>query len=134
MKLSIKVFRFATVGLVNAIIYAASTSFYISELGFGGKMASVLGFSTALPFAFFAHRTYTFASQGLLTVEVRRFVITQGVSLLVSVFAMGATVDYLGLHYAVGIIAAIAFVPFVVFLILDNWVFSSQGQGRADAQ
>jgi putative flippase GtrA len=134
LKLSTKLFRFGIVGLVNAIIYAFSTSIYISEFGFGVKIASIAGFCTALPLAFFAHKSYTFASQGLLVTELHRFIITQTLSLLVSVFAMSAAVDYFGLHYYVGIFGAIILVPFMVFLILDNWVFCGDKQVRQDQQ
>ena len=90
------------------------------------RFASVLGYFTAVPFAFYAHRSYTFGSQGAVKLELRRFVIAQATSLLVSVFAMAAAIDYFGLHYAVGIIGGIVLVPIVTFLALDLWVFSDQ--------
>lgn len=37
--------------------------------------------------------------------------------------AMGAAVEMLHLHYAVGIAAAVVFVPIVNFVIMNWWVF-----------
>ncbi len=125
-KLRVKFARFATVGVANTIIYATATAVYISGLGIGDKMASVLGYCTAVPFAFLAHRAYTFSSRGLIRSELLRFAITQGTSLLVSVFAMRVAVDYLGLHYALGILGGAVLVPIVTFIVLNKWVFRNQ--------
>ena len=123
--LSSKLLRFASVGIANGIIYGFSTSMFASGFGIDAKIASVLGYFTAVPFAFFAHRSYTFGSQGAVKLELRRFVITQSTSLLVSVVAMAAAIDYFKLHYVIGIIAAVVLIPIVNFLALNIWVFSS---------
>jgi putative flippase GtrA len=124
--LPIKLLRYATVGVANAIIYGVSTAFYIHTFGIDGKIGSVLGYCTALPFAFIAHRSYTFSSQGAVKIELLRFAITHATSLLVSLIAMAAAIDYFGLHYAFGIIGGVVLVPIVTFLALDLWVFSDQ--------
>lgn len=121
-----KILRFCLVGAANAVIYALSTSIYIVQVGIGDKTASVLGFCTAVPFAFLAHRSFTFSSRGLARDELPRFVVTQLASLLTSVFAMGAAVDLLGFHYSVGIFGGIVLVPIVTFLVLNKWVFQQQ--------
>ena len=134
-----RLLKFACVGVINSVIYGISTALYVSQLGIDGKIASILGYCTALPFAFFAHRAYTFESTGEVRIEVRRFVITQVTSLLVAVFAMAAAIDYFGLHYAVGIVGAVVLVPLVNFFALDLWVFrhrtrsSAPEPGRSDS-
>jgi putative flippase GtrA len=121
-----KIFRFCLVGAANAVIYALSTSIYIVQFGIGDKTASVLGFCTAVPFAFLAHRSFTFSSRGLARIELPRFIVIQLASLLTSVFAMGAAVDLLGLHYSAGIFGGVVLVPVVTFLVLNKWVFRHQ--------
>lgn len=123
--LPVKLVRFVGVGVLNGAIYAASTSLLTSGFGIEGKLASVFGYATSIPFAFYAHRSYTFGSKGKVKSEFRRFLISQGTGLIVSVFLMAAAIDYLGLHYAFGIVAAIVVVPSVNFLVLDQWVFFS---------
>ena len=91
-----KFIRFCLVGGGNAIVYAGATSTYIAYFGLDESLASVLGFFTAVPFAFVAHRYFTFASRGLAGVELLRFVATQMASLLTSVLAMTVVVDFFG--------------------------------------
>ena len=121
-----RLFRFASVGVVNGIIYGVFTSFFVSRFGLDGKIASVLGYLTTIPFAFYAHRSYTFGSRGAVNLEFRRFVITQAIGLLVSLFAMATIIDYFELHYSIGIIVAVVLVPIVNFLVLNTWVFSTR--------
>ena len=121
-----RLFRFASVGVVNGIIYGVFTSFFVSRFGLDGKIASVLGYLTTIPFAFYAHRSYTFGSRGAVKLEFRRFVITQAIGLLVSLFAMATIIDYFELHYSIGIIVAVVLVPIVNFLVLNTWVFSTR--------
>ena len=121
-----KFIRFCLVGGANAIVYAAATFTYIAHFGFGENLASLLGFLTAVPFAFIAHRFFTFASRGLAGVELLRFVATQIASLLTSVLAMTVVVDLLGLHYGFGVLAGILVVPIITFFVLNKWVFRNQ--------
>ena len=44
--------------------------------------------------------------------------------MLVSVFAMTVAIDFLALHYAIGIILGIGLVPIVNFFVMDKWVFA----------
>ncbi len=127
-----KFLRFGIVGVANTAIYAAATAAYISALGIGDKTSSVLGYCTAVPLAFLAHRSFTFSSRGLIRAELLRFTITQVTGLLVSVFAMGAAVDYFGLHYSLGIVGGTVLVPIMTFVVLNLWVF--RNQPRAEMQ
>jgi putative flippase GtrA len=121
--LPIKLLKFAIIGVINGIIYGVSVSFFISEYAFDGKVASLLGYCTAVPFAFFAHHYYTFESKGKFRGEWLRFVITQSTGMLVSILAMAAVMDYFKLNYLVGIVAGVILVPIVNFLALNFWVF-----------
>jgi putative flippase GtrA len=127
-----KLVRFALVGATNGIIYAAATALYIEILGVNSTLASGMGYFTVLPFAFVAQREFTFAGRGRVGLELIRFVATHLASLGVSVLAMFTAVDYLGLHYIVGIAAAIGLVPLVTFFVMDRWVFRNQGPSPAE--
>ena len=62
----------------------------------------------------------------MIAIRLPRFIAAQLASLLTSVFAMGAAVDFLGLHYSVGIVGGIVLVPIMTFLVLNKWVFRNQ--------
>jgi putative flippase GtrA len=125
-RLTTKVFRFASVGIANSIIYALCTSVLVSGFGLNGKLASMIGYLTAVPFAFFAHRSFTFVSHGALTSELRRFVLAHVTSLLVSVIVMAIAIDFFNFHYSVGVIAGVVLVPIANFIVLNSWVFRNQ--------
>jgi len=121
-----KFIRFALVGGCNAVIYAVATAVYFETGYFGEKLASALGFLTAVPFAFFAHRFFTFASRGAIGGEWLRFVVAQFASMGTSLGAMWLAVDVLGWHLAYGIFAGIVLVPIMTFLVLNRLVFKHQ--------
>jgi putative flippase GtrA len=122
----LKFARFVVVGGFNAVVYFGSTYFYVVGLGLGSNVASVLGFLTAVPLAFVAHRSFTFASKGPIGGEWGRFVVAQIASLATSLLAMWITVDVLGGHFAYGIVAGIVFVPIMTFVVLNRLVFRQQ--------
>lgn len=118
-----KIVRFPIVGVVNSLVYAVATTAYISQFQVGSKAASLLGYLTALPVAFFGHRRFTFGSTGSVSAQMRRFCLVHAVGVFVSWLAMGAAVDFFSLHYAVGIFGAVVLVPIISFFVFDRWVF-----------
>ena len=118
-----KVLRFSTVGLANAVIYALVTAASIHFIGISARTGALVGYVATLPFAFFAHKHFTFRKNGDAACQVLRFLITYFCGLLVSVLAMDISVDRFGLHYMVGIAIAVILVPIVTLVVLDHWVF-----------
>lgn len=116
-------------GGANAVIYTVATWAYVAHLGMGEKTASMLGFCTAVPFAFLGHRAITFSSRGFIGTEWIRFVATQLASMATSVAAMWLAVDLLGQHFAYGVFAGIVLVPIFTYLVLNRWVFRHQPVG-----
>jgi putative flippase GtrA len=131
-RLTAKLFRFASVGIANGIIYGLCTSVFVSGCGVNGKLASMLGYLTAIPFAFFAHRSFTFASHGALSRELPRFAVAHVTSLVVSVIVMAIAIDVLNVHYSVGVIAGVILAPIVNFIVLNSWVFRNQKDLNAE--
>lgn len=124
-----KFLRFPIVGLASSLIYAAATSIYIAGFHLDSKAATLLGYASAMPFSFLAHRSFTFGSTGAFGTEFFRFALVHAVGALVSWLAMGLAVERLHLHYAIGIVGAVVLVPVISFLVFDRWVFKS---GAAD--
>ena len=117
-----KLLRFPVVGALSSALYAASTWFYIARLGLDENVAAFAGYATAIPFSFLGHRNFTFGSRGGARAELVRFAVVHAAGVLVAWASMQAS-SRLGLHYAVGIVAAVVLVPLVSFLVLDRCVF-----------
>jgi putative flippase GtrA len=115
--------RFCLVGVASGLIFAAFTICSIAVFGVGHKLASVYGYLASLPLNFLANRRFSFRSGNALADDAMRFLSLQVGNLCITAFAMGAVVDFLRLHYMFGIIAAIALVPVVNFVIMQWWVF-----------
>jgi putative flippase GtrA len=121
-----KAMRFALVALVSGGIFVLVTSLCVSGLGLDPKIGSAAGYLASLPFNFVAHRQYTFVAKGTVWREALRFVIVHAANIAVSIGAVAATVDGLGLHYGFGMIAALMLVPLVTFILMNFWVFRIQ--------
>jgi putative flippase GtrA len=121
-----KAMRFVLVALFSGGIFVMVTSLCVSGLGLDPKTGSAAGYLASLPFNFVAHRQYTFVARGTVWREALRFVIVHAVNIAVSIGAVAATVDGLGLHYGFGMIAALMLVPLVTFILMNLWVFRIQ--------
>jgi putative flippase GtrA len=119
--------RFGMVGVMSGLVFAGITALCISSFGIGHKLASALGYLGSLPLNFIANRSFSFRSSNALSGDAARFLALHVGNLLVTTFAMGAVVDFLRLHYAVGIAAAIVLVPCVNFAVMQLWVFRAEG-------
>lgn len=124
--LAAKAARFGLVGVTNSLLYALFTALSVRELSVGPTASSVLGYVAVLPFAFFAHKMFTFRAIGDARTEMFRFVVVYVSGLAVAVLAMYVSTSVLGLSYIVGIIAAMVLVPLLSLLVLDRWVFTQQ--------
>lgn len=120
--------RFPLVGVLNTLIYGVATSFYIGTLGLGSEMASLLGYLTAVPVAFVAHRSFTFGHSGAVGSAMTRFLLVHLLGMLASWAAMKLAVGYFGFHYALGIVAAMVIVPILSFIVMTYWVFPSDAE------
>lgn len=129
--LASKLVRFPIVGALSSAVYAVATWFYIARLGMDSSAATFAGYATAIPFSFFAHRSVTFGSRGAIGIEMKRFAVVHAVGMFVAWSSMRAS-EFLGLHYAVGIVTAVVLVPLVSFVAFDRWVFKAAAlRGRA---
>ena len=125
-KLITKAIRFGLVGVASGVIYTAVMVICVASFGVGPKLASSIGYLAALPLNFVAQRQYTFVANGIVWREVLRFVVVHAANIVVSVGAIAATVDGLGLHYGAGIVAIWLLVPMTTFLLMNFWVFPDQ--------
>jgi len=117
-----KLLRFPLVGLLSSVVYAVATWVCISQLHLDHRVASLLGYLTALPVSFLGHRHFTFAATGKPSAEIVKFAAVHSIGMGLSWLSVSAT-DWMHVHYAFGIVGAVVLVPIMSFLVLDRWVF-----------
>jgi putative flippase GtrA len=115
--------RFAIIGVLSSLVFTTVTATCVSMLAIDHKLASTCGYLVALPLNFIGNRRFSFRSSNGLAGDAGRFLLLHAGNLIVTVLAMGAIVDLLGLHYSAGIVAAVIIVPVVNFLVMQWWVF-----------
>jgi putative flippase GtrA len=127
--LTAKIVRFGLVGGVSGGVFLICTAFLAGSLGLEPKIASAAGYIVSMPANFFGNRQFSFQSSGRLLDDLVRFLMLHGCNILLTMGAMGAAVDILGLHFGFGAAGAIALVPLANFVIMDLWVFSRKAEG-----
>ena len=133
-RLFAKLIRFSFVGAASGITYAVAVALLVSGLGVTPTTSSVLGYLIALPVSFLGHRTYTFRSRATIVPEFIRFTSVHLVNMFVSLAGMAWAVDFLGLSYWVGILAAITLVPIATYITTDLWVFVDKSAASDGAE
>jgi putative flippase GtrA len=121
--LALKALRFGFVGALSGLVFAVTTTILTGWIGMNPKLASVAGYLVSMPLNFAGNRRFTFKSENMLSVELLRFILLHTGNILLTVFAMGAVVDLLKLHYEFGIVVTIVVVPCVSFAAMNWWVF-----------
>jgi putative flippase GtrA len=121
-----KMARFSSIGALTGLVYALVTAAAVSLFTLSAVVASIVGYLAAIPVNFILQRRITFRSNGGLSSDLGKYIVVQAANLTLSAGAMAAAVDFFGLHYAVGIVAAIVMVPVVTYVVMDSWVFDRQ--------
>lgn len=122
--------RFAMVGGVSGLAYAAFTWALVRKAALPPSLASACAYAMVVPLNFALQKLFTFRSANPLREETPRYLLVHGANILCAYLAMAATQAF-GLDYRIGIVLTIAIVPIVVFLLMHHWVFAARpGAGR----
>lgn len=116
--------RFAGVGGLSSVLYAIVVAIAVSRFRVHHDLATLVAFAVVTPLNFMMHRGFTFHSLGVVHQDLRRYLLLQVTSFLVSLSIMSLCVDVLRLPYVAGIIGAVVLVPLVSFFVMDRWVFA----------
>lgn len=121
-----KATRFAGVGVMSGVIYAAVTAALVTGLGAAPTPASVAGYLAAVPLNFVGHRSFSFRSRGRWSLDALRFVAAQALNIAVTAGSMHAATVWFGSAYWWGMVAAVILVPIANFAFMNLWVFRDQ--------
>jgi putative flippase GtrA len=127
---SLRLPRFATIGLASTLLYAA-LAFGFSHMGFAATEASVLAFLLAAIFSYAGHKYVTFVSGGSHAFELPRFLALSVTGLVVVSVLPAFLTGMLGLPAAVPFLLACVVIPVVNYIVLGRWVFASDKQSGA---
>lgn len=129
--------RYATVGLVCGVVYAAVVVLCVQRLQLGAAGASALGYAIAIPVSYLGHRLFTFRSKARLLPESGRFLLVQLVCIGLAFAIMYSVTELAEGPLWLGIGLCIALLPIGGFLAMKLLVFvvggaDSRGR-RADS-
>jgi putative flippase GtrA len=83
----------------------------------------VLAYLAAIPLNFLLQRGFAFRSENRVQRDLPRYLLVHAGNIAASAAVMHVVVSVLHAGYLYGVIATMTFVPVVVFLFLDRWVF-----------
>ena len=127
---SARILRFALIGGISTLLYAAVTLLLSSPgvAGLDATPASVAAYLIGAVFSYCGHRIVTFMSDGAVGFEIARFAAATVAGLALSTLLAAALTDLAGLPVWIPVALASTLVPVMNFIIFRNYVFV----GRAD--
>lgn len=129
--LALKFLRFCVVGGMSTLAFSVLTWQAVSQLRMDPTWATVACYLVLVPPNFFAHRSFTFVSQGHISREALRFMALHAFNLLLSTLGMKFIADVLHQDYRWGILFSAVVVPLVVFVVMNFWVFRPRPDRKA---
>lgn len=119
----LRIARFGLVGGLASATYALAVLVLVDVMAMNTSLASVLAYLLAIPVSFFGQKHFTFGSKASAQGEFARFLVVQGISLVLSLLVMRAVTDWFGWSHRVGILAVIIVIAVVNYGIMRNLVF-----------
>lgn len=115
--------RYATVGLVCGVVYAAVVILCVQRAEVEASVASALGYAVAIPVSYLGHRVFTFRSRARWLPESGRFLLVQLICIGLSFAIMYVTTEIAAGPLWLGIALCIALLPIGGFLAMKLLVF-----------
>ncbi|WP_342070396.1 GtrA family protein [Yoonia algicola] len=114
--------RFGLIGVASTVIY------FVLLIGMRPFIDSTIYltafcYGTAMVFNFFAQGLFTFRAERLAGIHLVRYVVMQGVALVINSGAMFVAVDQLGLGLILAQVIVTACVTVGTYLASKNWVY-----------
>ena len=119
-------FRFATVGLLTAALYAFILIVSVEAVGCPAFVGAAAAYILAVVFNYYAHYTWTYRADESHRFVVPRYLVTIVVLFFINVIATAVLPEFLGVSYG----RVQGFLMFLAgiasFVTLSKWVFSTQ--------
>jgi putative flippase GtrA len=122
-ELAQKIVRFAMVGGLSSLLYLVFTWVLVDSAAMHPVAGTVVGYLLVIPVNFLLQKHFTFRSNAAAATELPRFLFVHAMNILLSAGIMALIVSTLELAPIWGMLATVAVVPIIVFIVLDFWVF-----------
>jgi putative flippase GtrA len=129
-----KFIKFAAVGLLSSGIYAVVVVLSIQYGSIDPRVASIIGYLTALPINFYLQREITFSSDGAIGRQALRFFALHAINMMVATGIMYLSATIMDLPPLVGVATVIMILPLLQFILLDNWVYRKTAPGQSSLE
>ena len=116
--------RFGIVGLLATAIHVAIFSLSVEKFHITPVMATFPAFLTAMLASYRLNQTWTFAVVGSHRSYLPKYALVATMGLSLNVAITFIFVNILGHSYGIALVAAIATVPVVTYLLNRYWIFN----------
>jgi putative flippase GtrA len=117
--------RFALVGTMATVTTYAVLIVGVERLHVNAVTASVVGYMLGIIVNYILNYQYTFASAQQHRVVLPRFLLVMLIGMLVNAAVMYAGINWLGIHYMLAQLAAVAVVFMISFTANRTWAFAN---------
>ena len=118
-----RIIRFSIVGGVASLSYAIFAFSFIHWIGVGQVAASAAAYIAALPISFLGQKLFTFRSKGKTHIEAQRFLVVQGISLLLATGITALFAHVLNKEPIYAIVAVVIIIPTFTYIAMSVGVF-----------
>lgn len=118
--------RFALVGGFSTLLYGIVSTLLIATGKTSPVVGSIFGYLASIPVNYALQRSFAFKSRNPPRMEFARYLLVHAANLSLSTLSMHAITAWLHADYRIGILVTMVFVPVIVFVALDRWVFHTR--------
>jgi putative flippase GtrA len=121
----LRLIRFGCIGALASAVYAVGVVALVDGLGLAATVSSALAYLIAVPVSFLGQKHVTFGSGGEVRRELPRFLAVQVVNLAAAALIMQLVTGALGMSHLIGMLAVIAVIPALTYVLLSILVFEA---------
>jgi putative flippase GtrA len=126
------ILRYFLAGVAVSLGYTITVIVFVEWLKwFGPTWASTVSFLLWTPISYVAHREFTFRFDHQHRAALLKYAISYLLRLLASALVVVTAVDYLHLHYVVGVLMNWIVLPMIGYFVLKLWVFAVPDSSEA---
>ncbi|MEO1638212.1 MAG: GtrA family protein [Pseudomonadota bacterium] len=115
--------RFGIVGGLTALIYAVGF-LLLNGAGVSTTLAVCLAYGAAIVFQYFGHAGFTFRKTARDGGQVQRFLVLNGVGLLLAIGITLVMTGVMGLPDVMATVTVVVALPIMNWIIMRLWVFA----------
>lgn len=115
-------FRFGLSGIGAAIAYYGTARFLLVVWDWSAFAAGLTAYLLSMPIAYLLHRQFTFRSGARVGPEVRRFILSSAIGVVLASF-LPLFFRSRGLNVDASLVATCILVPAISYVLLSGWVF-----------